>query len=255
MNGSATVARVGVSRIGVLVSGGGTNLQALIDHFASSASQAGEIVWVASNAADAGALERARAAGIPTAVIEDPADADAILDALTVARVDLLVLAGYLKLVPAPVVRAFHGRMLNVHPSLLPAFGGAGMYGQRVHAAVLESGATLSGVTVHFVDEEFDRGAIVAQWPVPVLPGDTPSVLAARVLRVEHRLYPLCVAAIACGGVELGDDGRTHGEFGISFPPDFPELRFSLTADPRPEAPSLSDPATIASDVARLFPR
>ena len=247
--------RIGGSRIAVLASGGGSNLQALIDHFARAGASAGEIVWVGSNRADAGALERARNAAIATAVIDDPADSDALLGALDGVRAELLVLAGYLKLVPVAVVRAFHGHMLNVHPALLPAFGGAGMYGERVHAAVVASGATISGVTVHFVDEEFDRGAIIAQWPVPVLPGDTGPSLAARALRVEHRLYPLCVAAVAAGTIVLGDDGRTHGSLNVPVPPDAPELRFALTPDPRPVAPALSDPSTIASDVARLFPR
>ncbi len=243
------------ARIAVLASGGGSNLQALIDHFASSGRHAGDIVWVGSNRADAGAIARATTAGIPTAVVDDHANGDALLASLHAAGADLLVLAGYLKLVPPEVVRAFGGRLLNVHPALLPAFGGAGMYGQRVHAAVLESGATVTGVTVHFVDEQYDRGAIVAQWPVPVLPGDTPSTLAARVLRMEHRLLPLCVAGVASRSIVLGDDGRVHGEFDSVRPPDVPGLRFSLSADPHPAPPHLSDPTTIASDVARLFPR
>ncbi len=243
------------ARIAILASGGGSNAQALIDHFAVSAAQAGQIVWVGSNAADAGVLVRARAAGLPAGVVEDPHDSAALLQTLHALRADLLVLAGYLKLVPAEVVRAFRGRLLNVHPSLLPAFGGPGMFGEHVHTAVLRAGATLSGATVHFVDEAFDRGAIVAQWPVPVLPGDSAATLASRVLRVEHRLYPLCVAAVAQGMVTLGDDGCTHGTLGVPVPPDAPELRFSLVSDPRPTSPQLSDPATIASDVARLFPR
>jgi len=247
--------RAGRSRIAVLASGGGSNLQALIDHFAGAGAHAGEIVWVGSNRADAGALERARSAGITAAAVGDPSDSDALLGALDAAGADLLVLAGYLKLVPAAVVRAFHGRMLNVHPALLPAFGGAGMYGEHVHAAVVASGAAISGVTVHFVDEEFDRGVIIAQWPVPVLPGDTGPSLAARVLRLEHRLYPLCVAGVAAGTIVLGDDGRTHGTLNVPLPPDAPELRFALVNDPRPVAPALSDPSTIAIDVARLFPR
>jgi phosphoribosylglycinamide formyltransferase 1 len=100
------------------------------------------------------------------------------------------VLAGYLRLVPAAIVRRWEGRMLNVHPALLPAFGGKGMYGRRIHEAVLAARSTVTGVTVHLVDEHFDEGPIVAQWPVPVHPGDTPESLAARVLAAEHRLYP-----------------------------------------------------------------
>jgi folate-dependent phosphoribosylglycinamide formyltransferase PurN len=122
-----------------------------------------------------------------------------------------VALAGYLRLIPAEVVRAFAGRMVNVHPALLPAFGGPGMYGQRVHDAVLASGARLSGPTVHFVTEHYDEGAIIAQWPVPVHAADSAQSLAARVLAAEHRLYPWCIAALAAGDISLGADGRAHG--------------------------------------------
>lgn len=200
------------ARIAVLASGGGSNLQAIIDHFASArASAAGEVVLVASNRADAGALLRAKTAEIRTHVIADFNDGAALLDALRVANANLLILAGYLRLVPVQVVRAFAGRMLNVHPAMLPAFGGHGMYGQRVHAAVIESGAKFSGVTVHFVNEEYDRGAIVAQWPVPVLPNDTAETLATRVLHVEHTFYPEVIEAVASGALKLGAEGRTIG--------------------------------------------
>ncbi len=195
----------------MLASGGGSNLQALIDHFAGPAASAGMITFVASERESAGALDRARAAGIATGVLDAPLDSDAILSLLETAKTDVLVLAGYLKLVPEAVVRAFRGRMLNVHPALLPSFGGPGMFGKRIHQAVLDHGATLTGVTVHFVDEHFDRGPIIAQWPVPVLPGDDAAVLAARVLRTEHRLLPLCVEAVASGAIVLGDDGRVQG--------------------------------------------
>lgn len=207
------------SRIAVLASGGGSNCQVLIDHFADAGRDVGSIVLVASNVADAGVLDRARRANIATAFLEDPANSTAVLATLRAARVDLVVLAGYLKLVPAEIVEAFRGRMLNVHPSLLPAFGGPGMHGQRVHAAVLAHGARLSGVTVHFVDEEFDRGAIVAQWPVSVHATDTPTELAARVLRAEHQLFPRAVAAVASGAVSLSADGRVVGEVPL---PDLP---------------------------------
>jgi folate-dependent phosphoribosylglycinamide formyltransferase PurN len=114
--------------------------------------------------------------------------------------VDLVVLAGYLKLVPSDVIAHFRGRIINVHPALLPAFGGKGMYGRRVHEAVLASGARESGATVHLVDEAYDRGAILGQARVPVLPGDDPERLAARVLQVEHRLLPAAVLAAAAAG-------------------------------------------------------
>ena len=203
------------ARISVLASGGGSNLQALIDHFAGPAAKAGAITFVASDQEGAGALGRARAAGIATGVIDAPRDSDAILSLLDAAKTDVLVLAGYLKLIPDGVVRAFHGRLLNVHPSLLPAFGGPGMYGTRIHAAVLARGVRLTGVTVHFVDDQFDRGPIIAQWPVPVRPDDDVATLAARVLQTEHQLLPICVEAVACGAITLGDDGRVHGEVGM----------------------------------------
>jgi folate-dependent phosphoribosylglycinamide formyltransferase PurN len=114
--------------------------------------------------------------------------------------VDLVVLAGYLKLVPPGVVTRYRGRILNVHPALLPAFGGKGMYGRRVHEAVLASGARESGATVHLVDEVYDRGPILGQVRVPVLPGDDPERLAARVLEAEHRLLPAVVLAAAAAG-------------------------------------------------------
>jgi folate-dependent phosphoribosylglycinamide formyltransferase PurN len=120
-----------------------------------------------------------------------------MLARLEEARVDFVLLAGYLRLMPRPVVERFQGRMLNLHPALLPGFGGKGMYGRRVHEAVLASGARLSGATIHFVDEEYDRGRILAQWPVPVLSDDTPESLYARIQEVEHALYPAAVDALA----------------------------------------------------------
>lgn len=180
-------------RVAVLASGGGTNLQALLDACGPAAPV--RVTRVVSNRADAGALERARAAGIPAVVLRDPADAGELLAALGDA--DLVVLAGYLKLIPAAVVARFPRRMINIHPALLPAFGGPGMYGHRVHAAVLASGATESGATVHYVDEQYDRGPIIAQRTVPVLPGDSTETLAARVLAVEHELLPQVVLELA----------------------------------------------------------
>lgn len=185
-------------RVAVLASGGGTNLQALLDHCRGDA--AARIVVVISNKPDAGALDRARRAGVPTAVLADHRDAAELLGVLEAHRVEFVVLAGYLKLVPSTVVDAYVDRMINIHPALLPSFGGHGMYGRRVHEAVLASGATISGPTVHLVNAEYDRGRILAQWPVPVAPGDTPETLAARVLAVEHQLLPAVVLAAARAG-------------------------------------------------------
>ena len=209
------------ARIAILASGGGSNVQALIDHFAGDARSAGTIVWVGSNREDAGALRRAHDAQLPTGVVHDPSNAIVLRRQLADAGADLLVLAGYLKLVPAAVVQHFRGRIVNVHPSLLPAFGGEGMYGLRVHAAVIAAGARVSGATVHFVDEHYDRGAIAAQWPVPVFTHDTAELLAARVLRVEHQLLPRTVEAVASGRVSLSSDGRLVGDVAL---PDFAAL-------------------------------
>ncbi len=180
-------------RVAVLVSGGGTNLQTLLDQLRNS--PVARVVRVISNRPDAAALQRARRADIPTTVLRDASDAQELLAALGDAH--LVVLAGYLKLVPGAVVSRFRGRMINIHPALLPDFGGPGMYGHRVHEAVLASGAKESGATVHFVDEAFDRGAIIAQERVPVLKGDTPETLAARVLEAEHALLPRVVLELA----------------------------------------------------------
>jgi formyltetrahydrofolate-dependent phosphoribosylglycinamide formyltransferase len=185
-------------RVAVAVSGRGSNLEALLR--ALEADAPAQVVLVLSNRSDASALDRARAHGIPAEVLTDASDGAEWLERLTRHQVDLLVLAGYLKLVPAAVIARFPERVLNVHPALLPRFGGQGMYGHHVHEAVLASGARESGATVHLVDEAYDRGRILAQARVPVLPGDTSGTLAARVLAVEHRLLPAVVLAAAAAG-------------------------------------------------------
>jgi formyltetrahydrofolate-dependent phosphoribosylglycinamide formyltransferase len=185
-------------RIAVAVSGRGSNLEALLQALGPGA--AARVVLVLSNRPDAGALARAAVHGVPAVVLRAPADSAEWLDQLSRHSVDLIVLAGYLKLVPSGVIERYRGRILNIHPALLPAFGGPGMYGRHVHEAVLASGAGESGATVHLVDEEYDRGAVLAQARVPVLPGDTPERLAARVLEVEHRLLPAVVLAAATAG-------------------------------------------------------
>ena len=194
------------TRIAVLASGGGTNLQAILDHFVQLAERRrGDVVLVASDRMAAGALERARTRGIATALLPTARRAEGLELAPLLEQhgVELIALAGYLRRVPDDIVRRYAGRIVNVHPALLPAFGGPGMYGSRVHEAVLEAGVTVTGVTVHFVEEEYDRGPIVAQWPVPVLRDDDATTLAARVLRVEHVLYPRVVDALAGGRVSL----------------------------------------------------
>jgi phosphoribosylglycinamide formyltransferase-1 len=188
------------ARVAVFASGGGSNLQALLDRFA--ADEAAHIALVVSDVANAGALERGRAAGVRTEHVpvrgrDDDAVSRDTLALLDGEGIELIALAGYLKLVPREVVTRYRSRIVNIHPALLPSFGGPGMYGRRVHEAVIAAGCTVTGATVHHVTEEYDRGAIIAQWPVPVLVEDTAEVLAARVLRVEHVLYPAVVAHMA----------------------------------------------------------
>lgn len=214
------------ARVVVLVSGSGTNLQSLLDRYNLGDDDDARVVRVIGSSRGIGALERARAAGVETAVLEEHDEDGGRLQAqLEAADADLVVLAGYLRLVPAPVVRAWRGRMINIHPALLPSFGGQGMYGLRVHEAVLEAGARVSGPTVHFVDEAYDRGPIIAQWPVPVLEGDGPEELAERVLRHEHRLLPRVVSGLARGEVRLDDEGRARWDR-----PLFGGDRFELAA-------------------------
>ena len=201
------------TRLAVLASGPGSNLRALHEYLARDGRDTvAHLALVLSDHADAGALAFARTRNIASVAIDGGTlGGDRLLAQLSSHRIDLVVLAGYMRLIPEVVVRAYHGRIVNVHPALLPAFGGRGMYGTRVHAAVIAAGARVSGATVHFVDERYDHGAIVAQWPVPVLSGDTPQALAARVLRVEHALYPPAVLAVAQARISLDASGRaTH---------------------------------------------
>jgi len=191
-------ARTGPLRVAVLASGGGSNLQAIMDYFREAGdARSADVVVVAANRASAGALDRARAARVPAEVIRDPSDGGAMTRLLESYRTECVVLAGYLKLVPPEVTARWRGRIVNIHPALLPKFGGAGMYGRRVHEAVLAAGETESGATVHQVDDVYDRGAIIAQERVPVKPGDTADTLAARVLAAEHHLYPRTLDALA----------------------------------------------------------
>lgn len=192
----------------MLVSGTGTTLQGLIDACARNEVPA-RIVLVASDVPDAFAVDRARRAGIPTAVLDrrtyaSAAELEAALrDALRAARVELLCLAGFLRILSPTFVDAFAGRVMNIHPSLLPAFGGKGMYGGRVHEAVLRSGVRVTGCTVHFVTAVPDGGPIIAQATVPVEDDDTAADLSARVRREEVRLYPRAVRLFAEGRLRI----------------------------------------------------
>jgi len=181
--------------VAVFASGGGSNFQALLDH------QRGDGPWrivvLVTNRA-APALDRAEAAGVQSRVIptRDREEADIARDTLATLDefgVDVILLSGYLRRLPPEVVAKYSGRIVNVHPALLPDFGGKGMYGMNVHRAVVASGVEVTGATVHFVTDEYDEGAILGQWQVHVAPNDTAEDVAERVLGVEHKLYPAAV--------------------------------------------------------------
>lgn len=186
-------------RIAVFASGRGSNFQALHAALSSMEHAPADIVLCISNNPNPGAFEFARQAGIETIRLSPKMYTDeqeyeqSLLWALGERDIEMIVLAGYMRQLPGGVVRAYRGRILNIHPALLPRHGGRGMYGMYVHQAVLAAGEPESGATVHLADEEYDTGAIIAQERVPVLPDDTPETLAARVLEAEHRLYPVTV--------------------------------------------------------------
>ncbi len=189
-------------KIAVLASGEGTNLQAIIDAIKEGRLKA-EIKAVISNNSDSGALRRAREEGLFGLHLSHRQFATPeefnhnLLKILQDREVELIVLAGYMKMLSPKVINAYRNRILNIHPALLPSFGGKGMYGQRVHQAVIEYGVKLTGVTVHIVDEEYDHGPIVLQRAVKVLEGDDPESLSKRLLEVEHELYPEAIRFFA----------------------------------------------------------
>ena len=199
--------------VAVFASGGGTNLQALLDHEQISGSY--KVMTVVSDRKEAGALHRAEMASCDTLVISNQGRSqdeigEEIIRHLSSWDIQVIALAGYLRLIPSIVVHAYPKRILNIHPALLPDFGGEGMYGDRVHRAVLDGGVKVTGATVHYVDEEYDTGAILAQWPVPVLPEDDVKAISARVLKVEHLLYP-AVTDHVCKAVKEGiEPGPLH---------------------------------------------
>lgn len=172
--------------ISVLVSGGGTNLQAIIDKIEEGDLKGVQIVQVISSREGVFALERAEKAGIKGKVVKDT---QTLLRELEAEETDLVVLAGYMKVLEPEVIREYRQRIVNIHPSLIPKYCGKGFYGKRVHQAVLDGGETVSGATVHFVDEGVDTGEIILQRQVPVEPGDTADTLAARVLETEHVIF------------------------------------------------------------------
>ena len=199
-------------KIAVLVSGGGTNLQAIIDAVADGGIKDTEITAVISNNRNAFALERAKKAGIEVLVVapkdyEDRAQFNqALLDTLNSLKVDLIVLAGYLVVIPEAVIEAYPNKIINIHPSLIPAFCGTGYYGLKVHEAALKRGVKVVGATVHFVDKGTDTGPIIMQKAVAVENGDTPEILQRRVMeQAEWKLLPAVIDKIAHGKVRVTD--------------------------------------------------
>ena len=202
------------TKIAVLVSGGGTNLQALIDAQATGMFGDGRITAVISTKAGAYALERAAKAGIPGYVIprkdyaSNQAITVALVEKLRELQIDLVVLAGCMVIFTEELVRAFPNAIMNVHPALIPSFCGEGYYGLHVHEKALQYGVKLSGATVHFVTEECDGGPIIAQQAVPVLPGDTPEILQKRIMeQAEWKILPEAVSLFCQGRISV--EGRT----------------------------------------------
>lgn len=202
--------------IAVFVSGGGTNLQALIDAQARGEIKNGRITFVLASNDQAYALERAKRAGIEAAVVSRKAYATkeaydrAVLDALEGRDIGLIVLAGFLSILGTDVIRRYKNKIINVHPSLIPLFCGDGFYGKRVHRAVLDSGMKVTGATVHFVNEITDGGAIILQKAVPIEPGDTEDILQYRVMRLaEWEILPRAVSLFCEGRIRIEDGRRT----------------------------------------------
>jgi phosphoribosylglycinamide formyltransferase-1 len=200
-----------MKRIAVLASGGGTNLQAVIDA-CERGDIRGEVALVIYNRKAAFARERAQKHNIPAVYLngkqfETPEAMDeAMCKLLNEYQADIVVLAGYLSAIGPKTVQAYRGRIINTHPALIPAFCGKGFYGHHVHEAVIAYGARVSGCTIHFVDEHMDTGPIIFQEAVAVLPDDTPDTLAARVLKIEHKLLPRAVALLCEDKIQI--DGR-----------------------------------------------
>lgn len=195
-------------RIAVFASGSGSNFQSIVDATLDGRLDA-RVELCVSSRPDAGVVDRARIAGIPVFVLNGSIDIQfaELKEALDAQKIDIIALAGFLKRIPAQLIQLYPLRILNIHPALLPRFGGPGMYGQYVHEAVLAAGETISGATVHIVDEEYDSGPIVTQRTVPVLPTDSASDLAARVLQIEHELYPDALQLFAKN--QFTTNGRT----------------------------------------------
>ena len=200
-----------MKKIAIFASGGGSNFKAIFSKILSGNIPA-EICLVISNNPNCGAVKFASEQGKEILVLNQNRFPDSkirentLLTALVTRKIDLICLAGYMKLLPERIIKEYKDRILNIHPALLPQFGGKGFYGMKVHEAVIASGVAESGVTVHLVDEEYDHGKIIAQEKVKIMPGDTATTLAERVLKVEHELYPRVVQAFCSNRVAWGNN-------------------------------------------------
>ena len=198
-------------RIAIFASGGGSNAEAII-RAANEGRLSAEVGLVVSNNADAGVLQKAKALDVNYITINqrnfdsEESYISSLFSELDENRIDFIALAGYLKLVQPKLINKYKDRITNIHPALLPSFGGKGFYGKKVHEAVLEAGCKVSGVTVHLVSETYDRGPIISQLTVPVLEDDNPESLAARLLKVEHQIYPEALQLFAEGRVKVTDN-------------------------------------------------
>lgn len=182
-------------KLAIFASGSGTNAQALVEHFRQTGSA--EVSLILCNKPDAYVLERAKNLGIPSLLIDKERfrNGDAHMAELKTAGIELIVLAGFLWKIPQALIEAYPQRIINIHPALLPKYGGKGMYGHHVHQAVIDAKEQESGITIHLVDEEYDHGRHLAQFTCPVLPDDTPDSLAARIHGLEHQHFPKVVEA------------------------------------------------------------
>lgn len=205
-----------MTRCAVFASGGGSNFQALIDRKIAGDLHV-ELTLLVGNNSTAGAFEKAKRYGIeaihlaPSHFENEKLYTDKISDILESNKIDLIVLAGYMKKLPKEIVNRYQYRIVNIHPGLLPAFGGKGMYGSKVHQAVVDYGAKVTGITVHFVDEEYDHGPIILQEIVKVSDGDDAQTLAEKVLKIEHANYWRAIEAIASGTIRVVDGRRVIG--------------------------------------------
>lgn len=185
-----------LQRLAIFASGNGSNCEQIIRYFHNHPYIKVEFVF--TNNPIAGVIERARALQIDCYVMSFSNDYDhtSVFNLLKTKSIDWIILAGFLKKIPVTILKHYPNRIINLHPALLPKFGGKGMYGMNVHSAVLTAGESVTGITIHFVDEEYDRGEIIAQFSVPVLPDDTPETLALRVQKLEHTHYPRVIEEV-----------------------------------------------------------